>query len=858
MIDENKYITFLDAAEYTQKNVGMGKKALDKILVQEGIEYFYLNKTFKDWRYIERDKLYTLVEKQKKFWDNHYTKPERYAVLERSLIQYGVVEIPRYARFKMCTVAFEKKKIDLAAQLYSRISKEFVGEKEMIRMLKISNRSTPKIRKNPSIEHIDIVKELGFNKGRREVYYKKNDLENYLKEEKKKISTIGESILTVNQIVKEYGIGYGGITRNIKRINDKNILASTKEKNLFYRKDVEKYIAETSILRTEHIISTSDYTTFLERVELLKPYLQTLYILPITFEYWKKFVKRKLSNIQYTDTKSGVNKMRDILNLTYDFNQLLLKHEKKEVFEISSGVLNMWMEAYKGLVRKKYFYDFLKYISLDIKLLKNADISFHKDFAATKFIDYSKKRREEIKTIVKDIDIYEYEDYLQLYKHLNNLDLHIKRFFEFRDNEKLDEIQYISVWMYELLHLNLAWRNGDVASFPRIGLEKFLLEFNIDSVEWFRTNRLTENQIIRIITEITNYTYLINKTGVYSSFICSDILKESIATGIMLLESYWTFELYQKCEKPGDSTLLNFKTRHNEPTITLLKKPLKGLGIKEFVFGSRKMNRSVLTFLYNVSQALNPSGYNSLLLPQYLRNHIESMSTIQYIKFSEEQLQFLSGELFQRGEFGFITDKFLEIVSEGKSDRRVTNTKDIKLITKFFGSTQKMERVTRILNHFSTEKYSILTEMYNTITPKGLTDHEIAKFEYDTALDMLNKIYMGLLPSREPGVQCLYSEQGCKDRHTDCYGCKYSILNIYILRNLCDALNEDISEYFKTIKVGKKIKLSAKIHKKVYTLMESIERFGGEYVYSCLGMDREKFIALFDAVQEISNLKGSV
>ena len=442
------------------------------------------------------------------------------------------------------------------------------------------------------------------------------------------------------------------------------------------------------------------------------------------------------------------------------------------------------------------------------------------------------------KTLKFDSDsIYDYEEYITLFKHLINIPLHVKRSLD--NIYKNNDISYLSCWLYLLIHLNNGWRHGDVTRFPRLYLSDILDEWEICNLDWFKVNEVSIPQSRRIISRITEYDFRISKTDVYGHFFCSDRLAPSISTAILMLECYYKY-FYIGAIPELDAPIMNFSsTKFNEPSNTIILKCIDGANLKNFTFTTRKMNRSVLTYLYNVANEISSCGYNALILPKYLRAHIDSMSTIQYIQFDSKQLEFLSGELFVRGEFGFITDSLLNMIST-KPNKSIIRTSEIKCVHELFGSTEKIEATSRMLNKFEDEKVEII----NILTEKG----------YDECVNTVSNIFLGNMPSKIPNIQCLFSEQGCRCPNISCENCKYKIPSIYVLKTICSLVREEIDMYMSTKHIGKKIKLSSQIHNHVDIILEAIKKYGQEYVYNCLDIDRGTFLNLFASIEPVEYL----
>ncbi|MGL4850597.1 MAG: hypothetical protein ACRC28_17030 [Clostridium sp.] len=862
-IDKNKdkYFSIEEALiEIGLKKSGYNLKYILKVCELENQEIIKLNE-YESRYFFEKEYIKNFKKRYDEFWGEYYCGAEIKEIRNLNLKKYIEVQVPTiYASFKK-KQAYKKKESDLLLEFYKKIDeKKYITQEEAIDMLgfrEIGKRR--KFQKDERIRKLNLAELINYSK-KSCTYYNKEDIQYFVDMKKE----IGKSLLNRKLIIENYKLREDEVERLLKNIKSVEGTYLFSSMNLYNRIDIENSINESlndagKILKRKvnknmkTISGKTDYETFISNFEELTE-VHNLKDIRRTYSEWLNFLKNYLDK----DNKSKIYRedcIKDSLVVSIKLESFL---NGKELFEFSSTEINFFIKTAKTQRDSKLLFDFVRYLALK----KDLGDKRNRTFIGTRFVNGN--ARSSSKKTFSDDDIYNYEEYIKVYNHLIKIDLHIDRFFKQKDkeNKKSKDIDkeyiYLSTWIYELLHLNLAWRNGDVSRFPRINFKDLLYDFGISNIEWFRKNKLTTNQYVRVIDRIYKHSFLVQKTGVETEFICSDNLKESIATSIMMMSCYWEFESILDGGVEGD--LLKFNTKYNRPTASMLKLPLVGLESKGFTFGSRKMNRSVLTFMYSMSKAMNISDYISFGLSKKLREHIESMSTIQYIKFSEEQISFLSGELFRRKEFGVVVDTFIDIVSKNKPEKSIERTKEIQLVNKFFGDYSKVEALTGMLNYFGNTEKTVIDEINEMVIPKGIniSENEIMQYKFEKAREYLNSIYCELMPSEKIGIQCLYSQQGCKypfdNNENKCIGCKYSIPNIYILESCCKELKKELVEYSKTKFLGKKVKLSSNIHKKVQLLMSAIRQFGSEYVYNHLGIKREEFIELFNMIENPKEL----
>ncbi|MGR5961867.1 hypothetical protein ACT7DN_09435 [Bacillus paranthracis] len=148
-------------------------------------------------------------------------------------------------------------------------------------------------------------------------------------------------------------------------------------------------------------------------------------------------------------------------------------------------------------------------------------------------------------------EIYKYDIYKDLKEYVNEFDIHLEKSVRMLIEE--NDSTYASTWLYVIIHLNNAWRHGDVTSFKRIDLTNIYIPSVQDMINYrvdFQTARL-------IVNRVRQQELLISKTQVKGYFICSDDLAEAFATVVLLLESY-----YQQ-QGSNHPFLINFNTKYN-------------------------------------------------------------------------------------------------------------------------------------------------------------------------------------------------------------------------------------------------------------------------------------------------------
>jgi len=410
--------------------------------------------------------------------------------------------------------------------------------------------------------------------------------------------------------------------------------------------------------------------------------------------------------------------------------------------------------------------------------------------------------------------------YSKVFQYCTNIELHIVK--------SIEEIQtnftatYASAWLYIMLHMNNAWRNGDVEGFPKLELNDLLEELKICDIDWFKVNKIELSVSRGIIFRIIQWEFNMSKTQMQGSFFCSDELAPSLASAIVILTLFnnrYGIVVKQK--------LMCFETKYNEISNSQVKRFFDKLEIENFKFHSRKFNKTIMTYLYYIANISGDS--KALLYAQKMRGHAKTSSTLYYIDFNVEEIDLLSRQLFSRGEFGFIPALLIQKINGGTLSFQEI-TEQICAMNQNLGDNIKINATVGFLNTVRSDRESVV----QIISEKNLEECQI----------MLTDIFTRKLPSKNgTDIQCLYSKLGCQRTDLNsCFECNYHIPTIYALSALCDNIINDMDMYWSTINKAKKFKLALGIARKKIVVLEAIKKFGKDYVYGCIRMSREDFI----------------
>ena len=840
------------------------KHALSRIVKGFNLEtILFQNKLF----YKELD-VRRILNEVECFCELHYLKEEMDSICKNTSI--GRVDIPAHYRVVMrykypdrppCKVAFEKMKVDE----YVKNKENHVSKKER----KISEKKK-KIEDGYTIgEALEIlnVSRVTFNEVR------KNNLVNERKINGKQFSFDKEDILKLKRKTEDFYKEYITLKKATDTFfnGDENILY--KHSDCFekydapiyaYTKDNTTSIAQYKgkVLKISEIEYLRDNIKNIRREKLEKKeeqgrttrmkksfinydiegetYLDTFYLRlyekwdgfkensSYTRDKWFEFITNKINSMR-ADRKVSLNKINSYITCTRELDDMLTFFEVNEVYELTTNNVNTYFNLLDTRQKREIIYEFLSIVSEDVVCILKKRHSKKKGFNMEKihspYGEESKKRK---------LKPYGFDVYSALFKYATSTSFHVKKSIEQISKNK--RATYVSTWLYTMLHLNNAWRHGDVSRFPLLEIEDILVMGKIDDYSWFVENEVTLELSRTIITRIRQWELRISKTGAKGVFFCSDELAPSLVTGILILTLYnrKNGQIYQK-DSEENASLMEFKTKYNQPSEKHLNDYFDGFAFGDFKFSSLRMNKTIMTYIYYIANLSGDS--KALVYAQKIRAHLDEESPLSYIEIDCEVLESLTRQLFKRGEFGYITSLLMARLnkSEGNTVSFEEMTDQIIQVNGLFGELAGVYNTVGFLNNIRHERQVII----DTLAEKSL----------EQCQKILTNIFAKKLPSRMENVQCLISKEGCcqTDKDKSCFDCPYHIPSIYALTTLCENIMNDLKLYKSSSRV-KQLKLSLSIDRKVVLLKEAIKKYGEEYVYNCIGIDREEFIEMLDAV----------
>lgn len=580
----------------------------------------------------------------------------------------------------------------------------------------------------------------------------------------------------------------------------------------------EKIQAQKEILTISH---ETPYKTFINRLESF--YLWTGFDTSTTYtnQKWFYYVKGVLS----ASNRASKQMNRLINQLVYCTVELRKNFlfQKAEIYYLTTAELNLGLRTISTYNNCVVIYKFLLLVYNDLQQLnigsKNIDIK--RILTPAEIHEKSKNENSN--------EIYSFQVYSLIFEHCINLKFHtdiaIKEIIDY------ETATYASTWLYSILHLNNAWRNGDVCTFPLLELSEFLNEYEINDIYWFQKNEMSLSMSRAIIFAVNKYELKINKTSLKGTFFCSDELAPSFATAVVILT------LYNKNQITTENqVLMSFNTKYNEPTAKMLNSFFSKANIDGFQFKSKKFNKTILTFIYYIANLSGDS--KALLYSMKLRGHSSPQTTVDYIQLNEKSIQLLGEQIFSRGEFGYIPTLLSQKLQKGQlSFDDITN--EVTLLNESFGDLIKINATIGFINTLREER----EQVYKAIN----------EMSFEEAQELSTDLFARKCISKDSvDIQCLYSNKGCQrpdlNNSGGCFECQYHIPSIYVLDTLCNSIKKDIELIMETKIIPNKFKLALSIERKKLVLLQAIKKYGKDYVYSCIGLNRDDFKLLLASV----------
>jgi len=633
-------------------------------------------------------------------------------------------------------------------------------------------------------------------------------------EQKRLIDKYNNNYYTAKQIQEKYSDAFA---QYIKGSEDKVRIKVTKvapppllisyfgvQMKLYEKDEIDDLWEDYKLYLDMNSMSIEDpYDDFVYKVE------QVLII-----KFTKNQENTRLLWYQYVEKFLLRTRMSDKTRIIFQTNQfarcteIIFATFNQEIYSYSGNEINNEFLNDTLNIRRSYqrdFYHFLKQM-LESFATEGLPLPFNVDELND---PRNFKRIKEVAT-----DIYSLEEYHQLYKHTNRTAFHKEQAIQdvielLRTWDYIKYKRYDSCWLYILVQLTNNWRHGTIITqIPRIDLSTT----SIESLEWLKENDPSIEDANNIIYQIGRYVTKINKTDVSAEgiFTIGEPLKIAFATAISICE------FRRSASLETSSTLIELSGHlvekynpHKEFFIDF---------ITGFKFENRKMNRTLSTLIWSVLRHMGKGLKES----QASRSHLQDQTTINhYIKLSDGQVKNLVDELFERNQFGFVTQTLTNILFGPETNKSIETERMLE-VNKHFGDVFKIEATAGLINRIATERNHVLKYL--------------EEFDLEGLRDLFYQSLTGSLSSKQRYHQCIYSECKYENEYGErpsCDTCAASMINVYALENIMENyifMMEKISMEFDSATIGEKQKLANQFFLLHNVVDQARNRFGREVV----------------------------
>ncbi|PGD64130.1 helix-turn-helix domain-containing protein [Bacillus wiedmannii] len=438
----------------------------------------------------------------------------------------------------------------------------------------------------------------------------------------------------------------------------------------------------------------------------------------------------------------------------------------------------------------------------------------------------------------KEQEIYSALTFNQIYKHVQNIELHIEK--------SLNSRPYANMWVYVALLCCDFIRGSDlILNTPNLNLK----ELGIQESDFHTGNFTLSEQHIQMIIK-TLYLAFRNKraskTNEILTFLVPSNLEKPLAYALVLserLREVNTLQLetfiegkYRKIKTQGR------KRRHFK--FFECYKEFEG-----FRFSSLIMNRSLATYLYgSVTEGDAFDSELALTLAQNARSHKNEDTTKTYIQLMNKDgsIGRTSINIFRRGNFGWLYEQLLRFMFTDKYkalslEDRSTIVEEVK---EHF-SLKEIESIAAYISNYltpdnigETDNDSVV-EVMNAIYEKRLkVIHQVMRLNKQQLHGLFSKLSIHSMPSKIEHAQCLTFPNCAYPALMNCMHCEYVLpqnliliqLNQEILKLLTSIQKSDNDNFLK--------KQSRFLLQCLLVLSEANNTFGKSYVQAYIDINQ--------------------
>ncbi|EMY4798455.1 TPA: hypothetical protein ACGPFX_000005 [Bacillus pacificus] len=516
-----------------------------------------------------------------------------------------------------------------------------------------------------------------------------------------------------------------------------------------------------------------------------------------TADLLKSFAEQYLSTKQASPNTLDNYKREYLVSIEYLINYPL----KKELYLLDNTEVQLFIEKCSSTHYKTCLWSILTFIEKE-RLCR---------YSLKKLSNPRKQR------LTKKQEKLCFDDWLEIYQYAQKLDTHI--------HQAIIDKQYANLWLFVMILLTNAWRPSDVFRIPPIQPEII----GIPNIDWFQHHKINKPKAQKIINIIRSYNLVTAKNGMPRDFTCNLDLLEPMVTALCICEFHR--------RNSNIPTIIDFTTeRKRKNTIKWSDfNHFFGRNIKlqHIKFSPLIANRSLMEHLFYSIQEKKGKGNSAFELVMKLRKH-KTEVTKEYIGDEGNTIPL---HLFSRGEFGFLYDHLIELLTDRRESTLSQRTLDICQLKQFFEPFE-VENFSYFLSKIMNDEEQNLMDKLLSLTP-------------DQAFEHMRKMYLGHMPSKNLDAQCLiYPNCHRPSNMFSCNQCPFAVHNIYALTSIFNEFDDSIQRYRNTKKNGVKQREQSNIFKLQNLLIKAIEKFGEDYVFSFYTGGENAFVQQLVLIEE--------
>lgn len=595
-----------------------------------------------------------------------------------------------------------------------------------------------------------------------------------------------------------------------------------KLKHVYFKKVIDNYLNSLKVSSLIEQYNTLPDKIFLKTVKELDLYFPNL--VKNTEIAWHDFVSKKLLS-----SNGNIKTIKKLFVRFIKITELLQSTLiAKEIMDMTSNEINfVFLNNKVPSTYKEVLYGFFNHLLLRFSNCKYLVSELNNPYV---------EKNERLANSKHNKQIYSTNEFLTLLDYVKDIQRHKDNALSEYKTRTMCETKgnYESIWLYVMLHLNNGWRSTDfIEKIPRIPLSIPVLDYKS-----FENYNLTLEESTKIIWELTSNLMNVyhNKNGKKAFFFISEDMIVPVANAIVLCE------LKAQLIHSKRNNLIDLGNS-NELTTSMHDKFFKNFPIKEFKFKSLMANSTFITFVDSILK--QKTNRNPLEITKFIRNHDSLDTTNRYVHISEEHLNKISKQLFDKGYFGYTYDYLKQIVI-GESQNNSIENNEKNLLATVFGDIYKIENFSIMLNAIEEQK----KPLYEFV--KRLSEEQ--------QREVLDLIDMNQLPAKENFWQCILGDCLYLDRK--CNSCPFAIPHFYVLAKTVYNLNNLIPklEQIKNIPYkGERVRLANLLYKNLSLISTAKKQFGENVLSSFLGKDYSDFlnnIRSLDSIHENLTIGG--